>query len=141
MIHKFAVIGLCLILLPGCGKKGLELVPAGGTLKYADGSPVTGEVVVVRFEPTDAGKEHRVASADVQPDGSFQLYTVKPGDGATPGKFKAVVSVWKTYKGREPLAAAKYEKAATTPLEFVVAKGETNQFDLRIEPRHQPPKR
>lgn len=68
---------------------GVATVPAKGRIVQADGSPVSGGVITL--EPLlDGGSAHQ-AAGEIQPDGSFELTTVKPKDGATPGKYRVKV--------------------------------------------------
>jgi hypothetical protein len=85
-IFLLALFGLCVCL--GCGSEtGLEgLVEVSGLITY-DGKPV--EAATVAFVPEGEG---RAASGMTDADGKFQLTTLKPGDGARPGRYKVTVS-------------------------------------------------
>lgn len=115
-----------LAVLSGCDG-GPGYVPVSGTVKFADGSVPQGEVANVNFAPVGEGK---AASGDIRADGSFELMSVKPGDGVLPGEYKVVVKVWKTYAGREPLIAEKFSSRETTPLTATVTSSgaEPNEF-------------
>ncbi len=78
-LFPFAV---CLVL--GCGGSGAVKVRGTVTL---DGKPVDGAGVT--FIPT--GEGGRQASGTTGADGSFQLTTYKPNDGALPGEYKVIV--------------------------------------------------
>ncbi len=124
-----------LLMAAGCAKSEVELVPAAGTVKFSDGTVPQGEVAIVNFEPVGSRKNVRSkgASADIQPDGSFQLKTVEPGDGVIPGKYKVIVVVHKTYLGQELLVPQEYTQAQTTPFEATVESGKPNQFEFTLE--------
>jgi hypothetical protein len=142
---------LCSVaILAGCSREsGPRLVPAKGTVRFAGGETPKGEVMVIRFEPTGgsepssgpqvAGKPssafqtRKAASGTIQPDGTFVLSTNEPNDGAYEGKFKVTFSMFKTYRGRERLIPAKYEKPDTTPFDATVTPGEANDFTFELE--------
>src|SRR6516165_3170592 len=84
--RAMAVAGLLLLGVIGCGSK---LYPARGTVTYPDGSPVTEGSVV--FESKDQEKT-TMARGEIRSDGSFELGTFKPGDGARPGKYRVLVA-------------------------------------------------
>ena len=63
---RVLLVGL-LLLLAGCDG-GPQLHPAGGTVTFADGRPVTAGVV--EFAPVDGGP---AARGQIQQDGKFTL--------------------------------------------------------------------
>lgn len=117
-------VGLAL----GC-QEGDEAVQVSGTVRYADGSPVTGESPLIVFEPVSDGK---AANGSIEPDGSFELMTVKPGDGVQPGQYKVVLKVFKSYRDQTLAVPEKYADATTTPLEATVNDDYTH-FDFVVE--------
>jgi hypothetical protein len=72
----------------GCGPK---LHKAGGSVKV-DGKPI--DQGTVGFYPVVPG---RPSMAEVQPDGTFELSYLNPGDGLPPGEYKVTIvsDVWK----------------------------------------------
>lgn len=77
MARSFVAILITCILSAGC-TRGPTLVPAAGRVTL-NGKPLeTGAIMV---QPT-AGP---AAQAKINPDGTFQLSTFKPGDGAIVG--------------------------------------------------------
>ena len=128
---------LGLLLAAGCGESHVEVVPAGGTVKFSDGTVPQGEVAIVNFTPVSKDKKsvNKGASGSIQPDGTFKLTTVEPGDGAIPGKYKAIVVVFKTYQGQESLVPGKYTNARTTPFEVTVESPGTNEFTFTLDKR------
>jgi hypothetical protein len=76
---------LVALVLPGCGSKP---VPVTGEILWEDGKPVTSANVV--FVPRDeSGKR---ATGYTKEDGSFELTTSRPGDGAVPGDYTVLVT-------------------------------------------------
>lgn len=78
------LIGLgALALMLGCSDSGLRSVR--GTVTF-DGKPIpTGSV---RFFPLEGG---RPAIGQIQSDGSYQLSTMQPGDGAKLGQYQVAI--------------------------------------------------
>ncbi len=129
------LLPLVALVLTGCGESEVELAPAGGTVKFTDGTVPQGETAIVNFSPSGKDKKalKKGASADIQPDGSFQLMTVEPGDGVIPGKYKVTIIVHKTYLGQELLVPPKYLQAQTTPFEETIELGKPNQFEFTLD--------
>jgi hypothetical protein len=127
-----------MICCAGCGSSGPTRVKFKGTGKYSDGTIPQGEVAVIRFEPTAVANgvvdpNSKTASGNIQPDGSFQLTTVDPNDGALPGEYKVTFTIKKTYGGNDLLVASKFVQASTTPHSASVKRGESKSFDFVIE--------
>jgi hypothetical protein len=125
---------LFFLLCCGCQGNALGLVNVDGTVKCADGTVPAGEVRTIRFEPIEGSTSARAATAEIQPDGSFQMMTLKPGDGVVPGEYAVTLVIWKTYRGQEPVLPAAYSRAATSPLPKAVVKSNgSNHFNFLIE--------
>ncbi len=90
----FVAIGT-LTLLSGCSDSGLT--PVRGKVTF-DGKPLpTGSI---RFFPAEGG---RPAVGQIATDGTYELSTTEPGDGAKPGQYKvAVESIESTQTGPAP---------------------------------------
>lgn len=134
-----AILGVSVaLLLGGCGSSsGVQKVT--GKIEFPGGEVPKGELAVVRFEPVATGGEGvRGASGDIQPDGTFQLTTLEPNDGAYPGEYKVALTVVKTYYGQEPLIDPKYSSVRTTPFSATVTAGGKNHFEFKVE--GNPPK-
>jgi hypothetical protein len=123
-IALLALLGLTL----GCGGAD-ALVPVGGTLKNADGTPLEFESGAIIFHPTAAG---RAANGAVDPTGAFTMTTTAPGDGVQPGTYKVVIQLWKNYRDHVLAVPEAYGDASTTPLEVTVDANH-DHFDLSIE--------
>lgn len=89
--QRTIVLAVCAVMLAcqsGCGPK---LHKARGIVKV-DGKPI--DQGTVGFYPVVPG---RPSMAEIQPDGTFELSYLKPGDGLPPGEYKVTIvsDVWK----------------------------------------------
>jgi hypothetical protein len=112
----------------GCGSGSAplpDLIPVKGKVTYK-GQPVTKGVV--RFEPDGYG---RMASGQLQSDGTFELSTVKSGDGVVAGEHRVTVSEFdKSLAGNRDLR--KYGSASISGLKAEVTPEQTEfTFDLK----------
>lgn len=83
-MHRLCAVALVGILLAGCGPSGPKLAKVVGKVTYKSAPLKFGSVI---FQP-EAGK---AASGIIKPDGTFELFTNKPGDGALIGKHRVRV--------------------------------------------------
>lgn len=123
--------GLGLLGLAGCSS-GQH--PVNGKLVYADNDEPVKELAEqeVIFTSDKLGKSAR---GTIQPDGSFQLGTVKENDGVMPGEY--VVTLTQPY--REPdrpyvgdrVVDPNYEDPEKSDLRAVV-KAERNEFVFKL---------
>ncbi len=119
--------------LSGCNRPATAQV--SGKVLYKDGTVPKGGVRTIQFQPmADTKAEIRkAASGEIQPDGSFKVYTRKPGDGIFLGKYAVTFSVWKGPMDPVSLVANKYTKAATTPI-VVEIDGDRDDLMFEIDP-------
>ncbi len=110
-----------------------------GTVTYK-GKPVPRGTI--SFQPVDPNG--RIATAAIQPDGTFTLQTENPGDGALPGQYNVVISAREGDDEPPPdfavagaprpksLVPEKYGNPPTSGLTATVEEGESNEisFDL-----------
>src|SRR5581483_8644754 len=98
-----------------------------------DGTPLTRGLVV--FERADDGPPV-TARGTVQPDGTYQLSTAKPGDGVPPGRYKALVNpldLSDVPDDQKKLPFdVKYTRLDTSGLEFDVKPG-PNDFPIKLD--------
>jgi hypothetical protein len=93
-----------------------------GRVQYTDGSPITGGVRVIRLEPADdtTAEVRKVASGIIAPDGTFEMFTRKPGDGVIAGKYLVTFTVMDKPMGGKLLIPEKYTTVDGTPFDIVV---------------------
>jgi hypothetical protein len=117
-----------LACLPGCGGGRYAV---HGRVVYEDGSPLTEGIVVGE---TTEGEARVMAQGSVRGDGTFSWGTVRPGDGAIPGKYRVVVlpravGEAEAAQGMVPVVDPKFSKPETSGIDFEVKPG---QNDLNI---------
>ena len=86
---KLFRLGLALgLLLPavGCGPR---LVTVTGRVVNPDGTPYTGGTVL--FNPVALDENPFAGQGLIKSDGTFQLGTIRPGEGIAPGRYTVVV--------------------------------------------------
>jgi len=75
------------------------------------------------------------ARGDVGGDGSFELGTLKPGDGVPPGKYRAIVNPPPMVNAEGPNIVpfnAKFASFQTSGLEYEVKAGVKNVFSIQL---------
>ena len=125
------LLAVAVLGIGGCSRKGPKMVKVSGTVKFKDGTtlPVPqreqGGSATIRFEsaggaeadPDDPSKPRKPATGAIKPDGSFELTTVKRGDGVIPGRYKVAVTVIGKYGDpTSSLIPPKYNNPETSGL-------------------------
>jgi hypothetical protein len=117
----------------GSGSK-VPVFPVKGTVQF-EGEPAAGAFVVFHPKaPAKPGEETPRSTAQVQPDGTFELTTASQADGAPVGEYAVTVQWTKPIKqGNDTVAGPNvippvYGKPDTTPLKATV-KDAPNQLD------------
>ena len=125
-------IGLLLLTSIGCSDR-MDLHRVTGTVKYGDGSVPQGEMATITFVPTNA-MDGKGASSTIESDGTFQLWTLEPGDGgALAGDYRVTLSVTNGYPNLQHQVAREFTDLRDTPLKATVVGGEDNEFDFVVE--------
>ena len=123
-------------LLAGCsGQSSTYLVH--GMVVYPDGKPLTRGTV--EFEATHEGSQI-TASAEIAPDGTFQLGTYAPHDGAVTGHHRVtVIADFDIATGwarpgmiLPPVLHPRYREFSTSGLEFDI-KPQTNNILVEVD--------
>ena len=142
---------LPLIFFLGCGAERATF-PAGGTVKFADGTPLAGGLV--EFQLTD-NTTAPTAKGTTGPDGAFQLGTFEEGDGALPGWQMVMIMApppalsddWEnklterggrlaTDAAKQPEMDFRYRSYATSGLSYTVTKDVAkNHFEIVVDAR------
>jgi hypothetical protein len=113
----------------GCGSGNVvppSLIPVKGKVTYK-GQPVTKGIV--RFEP-DSGFG-RMATGELKSDGTFELTTLKSGDGVVAGEHRVTVGDFDKILSKDR-ALRKYGNASNSGLKAEVTP-EKNEFTFDLK--------
>lgn len=132
LADRAVYLALLVVAFAGCGSEILY-VPVTGTVKFKDGGVPQGVIASITFQPTSGGTDVKGASGTIEKDGSFELRTVTPGDGARPGDYAVTVHILDAYPRGKSVVAEAFTKVDTTPLKATVQADEDNHFDFVVE--------
>ena len=122
------LFGMC-FAAAGCGS---GYYPVRGTVTLSDGKPLSKGLVI--FNPVDT-KGAVSARGNIQPDGTFELSSAKPGDGVPVGKYKVIINPLDASDASDENKVLpfdiKYVNINTTDLEFEV-KSQPNNFPIKL---------
>lgn len=148
-IRRNAVVCVALMTLlatltsGGCGSDNPKTVKVTGKISY-NGQPLNSGTVALIPKDTDAGYG---ATGQIQEDGTFELTSFKPNDGAAPGQYAVTVQVFPDEEasggelglpgaefgmGNKPPIPLGYSDPSTTKLTALINDGET-ELDLKLE--------
>ena len=89
-ILSLAMLAIVVLGTSGCGNSSPKTIRVTGSVTF-DGKAMTkGKVTFLPIREGD-GELNRPAIGTIKPDGTYELSTFKPGDGAIPGKYKVTV--------------------------------------------------
>jgi hypothetical protein len=125
---------LTICVLSGCGDS-YQVAQVRGKVVFKNGPMPAAGVRMIRLEPTrDSTAEIRKgASGSINEDGTFEIYTRRPGDGVHVGKYAVTFTFLKSPTDQKQLLPAKYTVASTTPYQLTVDR-DRNDLEYVIEP-------
>ena len=105
----------------GCGKSN-RVAQVSGKVVFKDGAMPPAGVRVVRLEPTAESNTatRKGASGIIGDDGTFEIFTRKPGDGVHFGKYAVTFVFWRGVTDHTSLIAPRYTDARKTPYHLTV---------------------
>ncbi|MDR3183303.1 MAG: hypothetical protein LBT89_10395 [Planctomycetaceae bacterium] len=134
MKHLVTITLLLLFAAAGCGTNGLTgLYKVNGKITL-QGQPI--DDVVVTFKPIEVDPAKRPAGGRSMADGTFVISTLKPNDGAYPGKYKVLVGKFVVNKAQtmsSDTVPMKYRNVDTTPIEYEVKAGNNAFLTIDID--------
>ncbi len=129
-----ALLVFCTVFIFGCDR-----VPAmhevTGHVFFKDGTVPVGGIAVVVLQPKkdSTAQVRKAASGAIRPDGSFEMWTKKAGDGVYQGEYQVGFNVLKAPMDPKPLIAEKYTRPETSGYEVTVDR-DIRDLKFEIEP-------
>ena len=128
--HLSWILAGATALLAGCGADAGNMVSVTGRVTW-EGAPATTGNVTFTLASADTNGPARLATGQIQPDGTFVMSTLKQNDGVLPGTYRVainsdppprieVIEGQKLPKGPVP---ASYADPATSGLEVAIESG------------------
>jgi len=131
-LHQVMFGALVCAALTGCGKES-PYVPASGTVKFGDGTVPQGDISSISFHPKKGGPGAKGAQGTIEPDGSFEVYSERRGDGVKPGAYAVTVNAMVGYPQGKSVVPTPYTDPRATPLSAEVKASGENQFEFVLE--------
>jgi|SRR6516164_1493059 hypothetical protein len=133
-VQRLFPVASLLALLGSAGCSSRQF-PVHGKVTLEDGTPLTGGLVIFESRVPE-GKIPIMARGAIRADGSYELSTSKPGDGARPGKYRVIIlppqpDVDASSKVRSPTFDRRYSDFTTSGLEFEV-KAAANDILIQV---------
>lgn len=129
-LHILVLVGI-VTASAGCAEQRIH--PVRGTVKFADGKPLTAGRVVI-----DTGDALTGSWGAIQPDGSFVMGTNTPTDGVPAGTFRVSITGAVTQPSGDqvmldpkPLIHERFTKPETSGISFTVPEQE--EWDIVVE--------
>ena len=121
----------CASVAPGC-QRAKPVSQVSGKVTCKTGELPKTAIRMIRFEPEadSTAVVRKGASASINDDGTFALYTRKEGDGVNHGKYAVTFAFFKSAMDHQSPLLVKYTQAATTPYHVIVDK---DLADLQFE--------
>lgn len=126
------IIGLAAI--SGCNHQP-AIAHVKGKVTFKNGPMPNTPVRMVRFEPADktSAEVRRGASSLINPDGTYELWTKKPGDGVLAGTYDVTFAVQKGPMDPTSLIPAEYSNRATTPYKNLNVDKDQDGLDFEVD--------
>jgi hypothetical protein len=128
------IVAVCFGGTTGCGKSR-PVAQVRGKVVFKNGSMPNAGIRYVRLEPAadSTAVIRKGASGSVNDDGTFEIFTLRPGDGVHLGKYAVTFTYLKSFNEQKQMIDAKYTTAATTPYHLNVER-DTNDLVYELEP-------
>jgi len=133
-VPQLLITAACLGASIGCGN-GNPVAQIAGRVNLKDSSLRNAAIRMVRLEPTSnsIATIRKGACGTINDDGSFELYTRRPGDGVYLGTYAVTFAIYRGAMDQQPLIPAKYISAKTTPYQIVI-DGNRDDLFFELEP-------
>jgi hypothetical protein len=92
----------------GCWGSGHPTKKVRGTITFQGAKPPKGGEVFFAPASPSAGESQRAAQGTFDENGSFELTSWEPGDGAAPGNYQVTITCWRETPTLETKESANY---------------------------------
>lgn len=145
-MRRWRWVAFYILCICGCGDGRLETYLVKGRVTFTDGAPLPRGTI--EFQPAlqavnakSADPTGRVgARGAINEDGTFEMSTFEPGDGAIEGKHRVLVTaglppgpIDPFAPNSKPLIHARFQRFETSGLEFTVTPDGENDFEITVE--------
>jgi len=129
------VVALSGVTCVGC-QRGPVMYHVNSVVHYTDGTVPKGSTRIVQFVPADdtTAEIKKGATAEFGPDGSFELSTRKPGDGAYNGEYFVTFAIKRSDSDTRSAVHPKNSSKGTTPYKVTVDRN-INDLKFELEPQ------
>jgi hypothetical protein len=133
--NPWLVLALLGLACTGC-EHGPRMYKVSGKVTFKGGSMPHAGVCTVQFIPsTDTtATERKGAGGAINPDGTFEMHTRKPGDGVVPGEYDVTFAIWPGPMDPRSLILPKYTSPSTTPFKNVKIDRDRSDLEFEVEP-------
>jgi hypothetical protein len=125
------VVGMAIVsCVIGCGEGKPTTRPVTGKITFkGTGKPLDrGTIMLMSVENPDI-----LASGDIQPDGTFELFCTLDESGTVEGDHRVMIQEPILERGEKPLVAKKYKNFDTSQLTAKVGRG-NNDLNIELDP-------
>jgi hypothetical protein len=123
----------------GCGSSH-PMAQVSGRVVFKNGPMPSAGVRYIRFEctaDTDAAVR-KGASGIINDDGSFELFTRRPGDGVNYGTYAVTFAIFPGVMDHRSLVPIEYTSAAATPYKRIVVDKDLDNLKFEIDQSRAP---
>ena len=123
-LTNYSLLSVSFLITGAIGCGGNPTAQVSGRAEFSDGSPLIGAVRTISFQPTEdtTAEVKKAAMGSIEEDGSFVMYTRKPGDGVFKGKYRVTLNVIKDPNYGGLMIPERYAAPADTPFSIEVTE-------------------
>jgi hypothetical protein len=128
----FALV--CAVLLSGCTHRP-KIVHVKGKVTFKNGPMPNAPIRMIGFLPTEnsTAEIRKGASSIIAADGSYDVWTRKPGDGIYAGEYDVTFALQKGPTDPTSVVPVKYANRQTTPFKNVTVDKNTDDLNFEID--------
>jgi hypothetical protein len=131
-INALAIAATALIIVAGCGERGIKTVPVYGTVIFLDREPPpTCDLI---FQPQKVDGPKRPSFADREADGSYRVKAFKNSRGLIPGTYRVQLVFHDLKPGMDPKLETSWKLTNYDGGEVVVESGSSGvEYNIEVK--------